>query len=168
VGRPVNDVIQPGQGDLVITIKDVYLAQQEFSRQKSESDRKLTEIMTSLQITLDRIQNKMAGMDARNSAADELHREHGRRISDLERVAEVSGLSTLRQDRQAIIEQFENRISRLEAGVSSQEAVDAYKDAATRSRSTSRNLVWAVILAVATAIGSVALLVGFFISHLAV
>lgn len=157
--------MMPGPGDLVITLKDVYLAQQDFSRQKAESDRKLTDVLTSLQITLDRIQNKIASMDARNSAADELHREQGRRLSDLERMAELSGLSTLRQDRQAVIEQIEARLGKLETGVVSQEAVDAYKDQATRSRNTSRNLVWAVILAVFTAVGSIAVLVGFFIAH---
>lgn len=145
---------QPGNGDLRITLKDLYLAQQEFSKQRVESDKRLSDILSELKVTLVQIQVHMGAMDARNAAADQLHQDHSQRILDLERLVDQQGLRTIRSERESILLGMETRFDRLEKGVTEEEAVRAYKSQAGQAKTSARNMFWGMMVAVGTAIAA--------------
>jgi hypothetical protein len=64
-------------GTVRITLKDVY--QQTQSLEKS-----LSESLSALNLTMTQIKSHIDGQDQRNAAADQLHVEHGARLTSLE------------------------------------------------------------------------------------
>lgn len=161
-----------GNGDLRITIKDLYLAQQEFGKKQVDSERKLSETFADLKITLVQIQNHISSIDTRNAAADQLNIEHARRIQDLERIVESQGLRNVREERHAIVleidkkfDSVEKRFDELERGVVGEEAVKAYRAEAGQAKNNARNMFWAMVIAIATALGTLITLIVLIRSH---
>lgn len=67
------------EGTVRITLKDVY--QQTQSLEKSLSDS-----LATLNLTMTQIKSHIAGQDTRNAAADQIHAEHGIRLTTIEAI----------------------------------------------------------------------------------
>lgn len=153
----MDDEQHAGNG-LRITLKDLYQSQQTI-------DRRLAETFADLKVTLVKIQTHLDTVDQRNQAADELHREHGRRIGEVERVIDMTGVRSLREDRQRIADAFEARLRKLEYEDVSAAAVAEATDRAADARSKARVAFWGMVVALATAIGALVTLLVAIVSH---
>lgn len=138
---------QLANGGLRITLKDLYQSQQTI-------DRRLAETFADLKITLAKIQTHLDNVDQRNMAADELHREQGRRIGEIERMIDISGLRTMREDRQRLTDAFEMRLRRLEDSDVSSAALTEAQDKAKSAVIRSRQAFWGMVVAIATVIAA--------------
>lgn len=140
-------------GEVRITIKDLYMAQKQYEGKLVDSDKKLGEALGDLRITLISIQSHLQGLDTRNAAADELHREHGRRLSEVERVIDQSGVRSLREDRDAIVTELRTRLGNLETTTASTQAVEEAEKATRQASSSARMAFWGMIAALIAAVG---------------
>ena len=143
----------PGD-QLRITLKDVYKSQQSI-------ESKLAETFSELKITLAKIQAHLDNVSQRNRAADVLHAEQGRRIAELERTVDVSGLRTLRQDRDVL----DTRVRKLEDSEVSGVAVAAASATAGVARHRARGAMWGMVAALATALGTLSGLIAILLTR---
>lgn len=150
-----NPDISGGNGEVRITLKDLYMAQKQYEGKLVDSDKKLGEALADLRITLIGIQTHLTGVDARNTMADELVREQGRRIGDLERAIDSSGVRSLPNDFRGLDE----RLTKLETNVATDSAVQDADRQARSARTLAKQTFWGMIVALATAIGIIVTLV---------
>src|SRR5262244_3301201 len=87
-------------GQVRITLKDVY--QQTQSLEKSLSD-----ALSALNLTMQSIKSHIEQLDTRNAAADQIHVEHSARISGIQTIIDQAQPVATRTD-------FETRIRSLE------------------------------------------------------
>lgn len=81
----------PSNGNVQITLKDVYQQTQSLERALSDS-------LGSLNLTMVSIKSHLETIDNRNSAADELHREQNDRIRKVEEIITAANLVTVIPD----------------------------------------------------------------------
>lgn len=156
----------PSNGEVRITIKDLYMAQRQYESRLADSDKKLSELMTDLRVTLIGIQTHIANVDTRNAAADELHREHGRRLSEMERVVDSSGVRSLREDRASALlaveerhDRLESRIQELESKAMSSVAVNEATRQASAARTLARQTFWLAVAGIVALVGLIVTLI---------
>lgn len=148
-----------GDGEVRITIKDLFMAQKQYEDKLVQSDKKLGEALSDLRITLIGISTHLQGLDQRNAAADELHREHGRRLSEVERIIDVSGVRTMREERDVIVKDIYDKIAILDKDTASKKAVEEAQHSAKQAGSNARLAFWGMVAAIVAALGlAVALL----------
>lgn len=83
--------MEESDGRVSITLKDVY--QQTQSLEKSLGDS-----LATLNLTMVSIKSHLETLDSRNSAADELHREHSDRIRKLEIITDAANSKVTHAD----------------------------------------------------------------------
>lgn len=143
----------PANGDVRVTVKDVYLAQQSMKDQIAERDRQIAETLATINLTMVKVSTHIDSIDARNLAADEIHREQGRKIENLTAVVDANGLRSIRDDH---TRDMRDIYSKLEALRDSQVSTDAVKKAteiAHNSRTTARQAFWGMLAALAACAG---------------
>lgn len=142
-----------GNGEVRITLKDLYLAQKQYEGKLADSDKRLSETFADLKLTLLGINNHLSTVDQRNAASDELHREHGRRLTEVERTLDTSGVRTMREERDSIVKRVEDRLHDLETKAASSDAVEDADREARSARTLARQTFWFAVAGMAAVVG---------------
>lgn len=131
----------------MVTLKDVYTSQQQI-------ERRLADTLGELKITLTTINSHLSGLDQRNAAADELHKEQGRRLDRLERVIDAGH-----------VEGLDARVRQLETSDTGAEAVAAATKEAESARHQSTVRLWQVVGTMGGLVGLIVAIASVILAH---